>query len=177
MRKTPIDMDKKREIAARIKKIRKEARLSQQEFADRLSISRTHSNYIESPKKEVMPSDTLLLRICDEFEINFKWLTTGEGEQKIIKKIAKASDFIKKEHALLKQTKEYFDFRASSLLEDLDLENEEFPEYYHFYKDATNLVLEISDNMKISHINGTPLPEELIEDYIKRFKKIIKKKN
>lgn len=62
----------------RIKKIRKAAGLTQQEFSERLNIGRgTLANY-EVGRNE--PIDAVISLICREFNVNEKWLRTGEGE-------------------------------------------------------------------------------------------------
>lgn len=61
----------------RIKKIRKEANLTQQEFADRLGVKRgTIANY-ELGRNT--PIDAVISLICREFKINEEWLRTGKG--------------------------------------------------------------------------------------------------
>lgn len=62
----------------RIKEIRTAAKLTQQEFADRLGIKRgTIANY-ELGRNE--PIDAVITLICREFNINEEWLRTGKGE-------------------------------------------------------------------------------------------------
>ena len=62
----------------RIKKIRKELDLTQQEFAEKIGIKRnTIANY-ETGRNN--PIDSVISLICREFDINEEWLRTGEGE-------------------------------------------------------------------------------------------------
>lgn len=62
----------------RIKKLRRELDLTQQEFADRIGIKRnTIANY-ESGRNE--PIDAVVSLICREFNVNERWLRTGEGD-------------------------------------------------------------------------------------------------
>ena len=62
----------------RIRKIRRNLDLTQQEFADKLGIKRnTIANY-ESGRNE--PIDAVVSLICREFNVNENWLTSGEGE-------------------------------------------------------------------------------------------------
>lgn len=62
----------------RIKKIRRMLDLTQQEFASRIGIKRnTIANY-EAGRNE--PIDSVISLICREFNVNEKWLRTGEGE-------------------------------------------------------------------------------------------------
>lgn len=63
---------------SRIKKIRVDNGMTQQEFADKLGIKRgTIANY-ELGRNE--PIDAVITLICREFNINESWLRTGEGE-------------------------------------------------------------------------------------------------
>lgn len=62
----------------RIKKIRTTANLTQQEFADRIGVSRGALANYEVNRNE--PIDAVISLICREFNINEHWLRTGEGE-------------------------------------------------------------------------------------------------
>lgn len=62
----------------RLKLLRKELQLNQQEFADKLGINRgTLANY-EVGRNE--PIDAVIKLICGKFNVNEEWLKTGEGE-------------------------------------------------------------------------------------------------
>ena len=62
----------------RIKKIRRELDLTQQEFAERIGIKRnTIANY-ETGRND--PVDSVISLICREFDVYEEWLRTGEGE-------------------------------------------------------------------------------------------------
>lgn len=62
----------------RLKVLRKELRLTQQEFADRVGISRGNIGAYEVGKNA--PSDAVISLICREFHVNEEWLRTGNGE-------------------------------------------------------------------------------------------------
>lgn len=62
----------------RIKKIRKELDLTQQEFADQLKVPRNTIAGYEVGKSN--PSDAAINNICREFNVNEDWLRTGQGE-------------------------------------------------------------------------------------------------
>lgn len=62
----------------RIKKIRKELDLTQQEFADRLHIKRNTVASYETGKSNL--SDGAISLVCREFNVNEEWLRNGEGE-------------------------------------------------------------------------------------------------
>lgn len=62
----------------RILKIRKLNGLTQQEFADRISVERSTIAGYESGKS--YPRDSVISLICSSFGVNETWLRTGEGE-------------------------------------------------------------------------------------------------
>lgn len=63
---------------ARILQIRKEQKLTQDAFAEKLKLSK---NYVwQMEKGERTPSDRTISDICREFKVNESWLRTGEGE-------------------------------------------------------------------------------------------------
>lgn len=62
----------------RIKKLRKALSLTQQEFADRLGISR--GNIATYETRDGSPSISVISLICREFGVSEQWLRTGEGE-------------------------------------------------------------------------------------------------
>ena len=62
----------------RIKKIRKEYKLTQVEFGERIGVKgNTITNYENGLRN---PTDAVILSICREFNINENWLRTGTGE-------------------------------------------------------------------------------------------------
>lgn len=61
----------------RIKRIRKEAKLSQEEFGSKLGITKASISRIEAGVNN--PSDQTIMLICREFNVNEEWLRTGEG--------------------------------------------------------------------------------------------------
>lgn len=60
--------------------IRKDLGLTQQNFANKLGLKRQTIAAYESGKIE--PSESTLLLMCKEFNINEKWLRVGTGEMK-----------------------------------------------------------------------------------------------
>lgn len=61
----------------RIKKIRKELDLTQQEFADKLGTARSNIAGYETGKRQ--PSDAVVSLICTKFNVNEHWLRDGTG--------------------------------------------------------------------------------------------------
>lgn len=65
----------------RIRKIRRDLDLTQQEFADRIGIKRnTIANY-ETGRNE--PIDSVVSLICREFGVNEEWLRDGIGDMRV----------------------------------------------------------------------------------------------
>lgn len=62
----------------RISEIRKNAGLTQEEFAMKIRLSRNFIWMIE--KGDRVPSDRTIADICREFGVSETWLRTGEGE-------------------------------------------------------------------------------------------------
>ena len=65
-------------IGERIKEVRKNEKLTQQEFADRLNLKRNTVGSYEV--NVVVPSDRTIKDICDKFGIREEWLRNGTGE-------------------------------------------------------------------------------------------------
>lgn len=64
---------------SRIAAIRKDNNLSQQEFANRLGLSKNFISLLETGNRE--PSDRTVADICREFKVNEEWLIHGTGEK------------------------------------------------------------------------------------------------
>lgn len=62
----------------RIKKIRTGLGLTQQEFADKISVKRGAIANYEIGRNE--PTDSVISLICREFNVNEEWLRTGKGD-------------------------------------------------------------------------------------------------
>lgn len=62
----------------RIEYIRKNAGLTQEQFADKIGLSRNYLWMLESGSR--VPSDRTIKDICREFSVDETWLRTGEGE-------------------------------------------------------------------------------------------------
>lgn len=62
----------------RLKKLRKELDMTQQEFADKIGIKRNSLANYETGRNT--PIDAIIVSICREFNVNENWLRTGEGE-------------------------------------------------------------------------------------------------
>lgn len=62
----------------RLKKLRKELDMTQQEFADRIGVKRNSLANYETGRNT--PIDAIVVSICREFNVNENWLRTGEGD-------------------------------------------------------------------------------------------------
>ena len=65
----------------RIKEIRLAHDLTQEQFANKLGLSRNFITQLENGTKQ--PSERTISDICRIFSINEKWLRTGEGKMKL----------------------------------------------------------------------------------------------
>lgn len=63
----------------RIKKIRADAQLSMRAFAERIGVTGGAVAHMESGKTQVLAERTIRA-ICQEFNVNRRWLETGEGD-------------------------------------------------------------------------------------------------
>lgn len=98
-------------IGERIAFFRKNNKISQQDFANAVSISRTHISKIENNQDK--PSSKLLRTIAEEYNINYEWLTEGTGEMCLNEEevLLKSPEFLKYK---MKETLK----NMNSLLED-----------------------------------------------------------
>lgn len=62
----------------RIRKLRRHLDMTQEEFAERIGVKRNTVAQYETGRN--IPIDTVLFLICKEFNVNERWLRTGEGE-------------------------------------------------------------------------------------------------
>ena len=62
----------------RIQQIRKTAKMTQDEFADKIGLSKNFVWMIE--KGERTPSERTIKDICREFKVNYDWLVNGIGD-------------------------------------------------------------------------------------------------
>lgn len=67
------------EIGDRVKQIRTNFNLSQQDFGSSLGVSRDVINNVERSRTKKVP-DPLLKLICATYNINYGWLMSGKGK-------------------------------------------------------------------------------------------------
>lgn len=68
------------EYCQRLKKIRKETGLTQEEFATSIGITRSPIAAAESGKSRLQP--LAVRKICETYNVNEKWLQSGEGSMR-----------------------------------------------------------------------------------------------
>lgn len=66
----------------RLKLLRKELKLSQEDFGKRVGVSNTAISKLEKAERNV--TDQMILSVCREFNVNEEWLRTGAGEMFIL---------------------------------------------------------------------------------------------
>lgn len=62
----------------RVKQVRKSLGLTMEKFGDRLGVTKTAISLIESGKNNL--TDANIKAICREFNVDYIWLTSGDGE-------------------------------------------------------------------------------------------------
>lgn len=84
-------------LGERVRKIRRQMDLTQQDFGKRIGIKSNSVSLIESGSRNA--SDQVILAICREFKVNEEWLRTGGGET-FSPKATNALDALAKERNL-----------------------------------------------------------------------------
>lgn len=100
----------------RFKELRKELNVTQQEFADKLKISRNFVAQIEMGSK--VPSDRTIDDVCREFNVNEEWLRSGTG--KMFQPENKNDEISKLFGNVLKSSDNDFKYRLINALAKLD---------------------------------------------------------
>lgn len=62
----------------RLKSVRKALKLSQDAFAEKLGMKGSAISMLESGNRNI--TEQVVKSICREFDVDYLWLTTGEGE-------------------------------------------------------------------------------------------------
>jgi repressor LexA len=66
-------------IGERIKMVRKDLKLSQEAFGEKVKVTKAYISHIENSTE--FPSDMLIKLICLEYNLNDEWLRSGTGEK------------------------------------------------------------------------------------------------
>lgn len=100
----------------RIKSLRNSLKLTQQEFADKLKVSRDNIANYEIGRRE--PTAAVISLICATFSVNEVWLRTGVGEMFIeLTRDEQIAAFVAK--SLSGKTDDKFKLRVMSLISRL----------------------------------------------------------
>ena len=67
----------------RIRAVRMKLGLTQADFGERLRVTGAAISRMESGVR--LPSDQVIMNICEKFDVNERWLRTGEGEMFLAK--------------------------------------------------------------------------------------------
>lgn len=65
-------------INERVKELRKSLGLTQVEFGEKIAVAQGYLTNIESGRREV--TEKIIKLICATFNVDYFWLTTGEGQ-------------------------------------------------------------------------------------------------
>ena len=101
---------------SRIKLVRNNLGLTQQEFADKIKVKRNTVATYEMGRS--VPSDSAIALICNEFNVNEEWLRNGTGEMFIEK--SKDEQIAEMLSGIQKDGEDSFKHRLVSALSKLD---------------------------------------------------------
>ena len=104
------------DLNQRIKEVRKNLKLSQEEFGNRLGVTRGAITNIEYNKIE--PKPLFVELICNTFNVNEHWLRTGEGE--MFEKLSKEDTIAEFIGSVLREKDDTFKKRYIQMLSRLD---------------------------------------------------------
>ncbi len=108
----------------RLIKLRKFLHITQQEFANRLNVSRSTIATYEVGKSN--PSDAAVTLICREFNVNEEWLRNGTGEMFL--PANRYTEITRLTKQLLDEEEDSFKNRFISMLANLNVEEWELLE-------------------------------------------------
>lgn len=126
-------------IGDRVLQIRKENKLTQDDFAKKIKLSKNFVWMLE--KGERVPSDRTISDICREFSISEEWLKTGTGDMYIIPIEEEAliiSELIEKDSPVYDLVKSII-----KIYKDLDVKSQEVLERF-----CVDLAGELSSHKK-----------------------------
>ena len=103
----------------RLKQLRKALGLTQQEFADRLGITRGAIANYELGRNS--PIDAAVILICKTFDVSEEWLRTGNGEMFV--KLSRSEKLAQFAASLQREDEDYFPRQFVDALADLDMED------------------------------------------------------
>ena len=98
----------------RIKELRKALKKSQEDFGKILGLSKSGISEIEAGRRNVTEQHIIMLKNCSDFNVNEKWLRTGEGEMFL--PIERETDIARLTMQLLTEESDSFKNRLISAL-------------------------------------------------------------
>ncbi|MDD3416362.1 MAG: helix-turn-helix transcriptional regulator [Lachnospiraceae bacterium] len=122
-------------MESRIKLLRKELGLTQEEFARKIGLARNSIANYEIGRRE--PTNAIITSVCREFNVNEEWLRTGHGEMFL--ELTREQEIAELTYSLFKDEKDSFKSRFISALSKLDVKDWEVLE---------KLVVNIVENKK-----------------------------
>ncbi len=105
------------DVNKRVRYLRKEIlHLTQQEFSEKISISRSNMGNIEIGR--IALTDRVITDICEKFNVNEKWLKTGEGDP--LSPLTRDETISKFAGGLIKESDDSFKKQLVEVLAELD---------------------------------------------------------
>ena len=108
----------------RVRELRKELGLTLEKFGKHLGVGKTAISKIENGENNL--TDQMILAICREYNVNEKWLRTGEGE--MFKKLNRQQELAQLTATLFKEEEDSFKSRLIMALAQLNEEEWELLE-------------------------------------------------
>ena len=173
--KQQVNMKLKRQVAERLKDIRTNAGLSQQQFADSIGISRVYYNLMESPELHTMPNQALVKQICKTYDIDENWFMTGKIKQPEtnVDVVVNAEEIAILSEAMEKQTTEYVSLKAAELLKKDSISVHTYVSYFQFFSSLLNLMFSLLDKIKTYNTKNEVIPDELYDSYLKQIEELL----
>lgn len=108
----------------RVRELRKELGLTLEKFGKHLGVGKTAISKIENGENNL--TDQMILAICREYNVDEKWLRTGEGE--MFKKLNRQQELAQLTATLFKEEEDSFKSRLIMALAQLNEEEWELLE-------------------------------------------------
>ena len=103
-------------MGEQIKRLRKHYKMTQNEFGEKIGVSRDVLNNIEN--KGIVPSEPTIKLIISEFGVNREWLETGSG--KMLKDFSRDEEIAYFVGSVLSDESDSFKKRFMTMLASLD---------------------------------------------------------
>lgn len=170
--KPSVNMDVKREFAVRLREVRLELGMSQQELADALGASRIHINRLEAPEAEKMPSQPFVKRICNFAGINENWLYYGKGRK--YKRDSEVEILANEKAAtlsstIINQTNDYIYLKSSEVLKKGEMTGKDFAIYFRLFSSVMEIVFNLMSELKVV-LERKHDPCKLLDVYSEQFR-------